>query len=391
MAKVKEQHMAVFGESGSGKTVLLSSFYGATQEPSFISESLYKLVPDDTGQGTHLRQNYLRMKNAAQAPAHTRFDKTRYSFMIKPKDVDDAKAARAARAQPFSALRLVWHDYPGEWFEEDPSSHQESQRRIETFTDLLESDIALVLVDGQKLLDNAGEEEKYLKSLLWGLRHALDKLKDDILPDGKPLKRFPRIWVLALSKADLHPGLDVHGFQDLVVEKAAGDITALHETLKGFVQHPEALSLGEDYLLLSSARFEPGLIEVTRRVGIDLILPVATMLPLVRITQWADRFDIPLRVLSGLVDNAESFAAILTGAGAQVATRLLSRVPKVGPMLSAVVIPAFASLVTLSTSKLEELNAQARRERDYLTATVTQFRLDLDRGVAENLLVKNRW
>ncbi len=27
-----EQHIAVFGESGSGKTVLVSSFYGAAQD-----------------------------------------------------------------------------------------------------------------------------------------------------------------------------------------------------------------------------------------------------------------------------------------------------------------------------------------------------------------------
>jgi len=33
--KVKEQNLAVFGAGGSGKTVLLSSFYGASQEPSF--------------------------------------------------------------------------------------------------------------------------------------------------------------------------------------------------------------------------------------------------------------------------------------------------------------------------------------------------------------------
>lgn len=31
--RVLEQHVAVFGESGSGKTVLVSSFHGATQEP----------------------------------------------------------------------------------------------------------------------------------------------------------------------------------------------------------------------------------------------------------------------------------------------------------------------------------------------------------------------
>ena len=51
--------------------------------------------------------------------------------------------------------------------------------------------MALVLVDGQKLLDYAGEEEKYLKSLLWGLRDGLEKLKDDILTDGEPLTEFP--------------------------------------------------------------------------------------------------------------------------------------------------------------------------------------------------------
>jgi hypothetical protein len=43
-AKVEEQNLAVFGESGSGKTVLLSSFFGASQEPSFPAENLYKVL-----------------------------------------------------------------------------------------------------------------------------------------------------------------------------------------------------------------------------------------------------------------------------------------------------------------------------------------------------------
>ncbi|KQS22362.1 hypothetical protein ASG05_01865 [Frigoribacterium sp. Leaf186] len=46
-----EQHIAVFGESGSGKTVLVSSFYGAAQEASFLKQSLYRVVADDIGQG----------------------------------------------------------------------------------------------------------------------------------------------------------------------------------------------------------------------------------------------------------------------------------------------------------------------------------------------------
>ena len=386
--KAKEQNIAVFGESGSGKTVLLSSFYGATQEPAVVSQSLYRVVADDIGQGTRLRQNYLRMQNQAQAPAADRFIATPYSFTLKPKDVEDA---RVSRAKPFNALRLVWHDYPGEWFEEEPSSDTEAARRVETFTKLLKSDVALLLVDGQKLLHYAGEEEKYLKSLLWGLRGGLEKLKDDILADGEPLAEFPRIWLFALSKADLHPGLDVHGFHDLVVEKAAGDVAALHETLKGFVQVPEALSIGEDFMLLSSAKFAPDKIEVTQRVGLDLILPVACMLPLERLAQWADRFDIPVKVLGQLVDHADAFAAVLATGGARLAAKVLAKVPKVGPLLELIAIPAMTEAVKLATSKLEEIHAQALLDRDYLTAILVQFRLDLDQGAKDDLLVKSPW
>jgi hypothetical protein len=172
--KVQEQNLAVFGESGSGKTVLLSSFFGASQEPSFPAGSLYKVLADDTGQGNRLLQSYLQMRNQAKAPMTSAFSATPYSFTLKVKESGDGKADKA---RPFNALRLVWHDYPGQWWTEDPSSTEEAARRVETFTRLLKSDVALVLVDGQKLLDYAGEEEKYLKSLFWGLRGGLEKLK----------------------------------------------------------------------------------------------------------------------------------------------------------------------------------------------------------------------
>ncbi|WP_448074130.1 TRAFAC clade GTPase domain-containing protein [Georgenia yuyongxinii] len=382
--RVREQHIAVFGGSGSGKTVLVSSFYGAAQEQAFLKESLFHVIADDTGQGNRLRQNYLGMKKNATVPGITRFAATPYSFTIKLKDQDDAKVAKA---RPFDALRLVWHDYPGEWFEEEPTSEEEGKRRAETFRSLIRSDVALVLVDGQRLLDYAGEEEKYLKSLLWGLRDGLLRLKDDLLNEGKPLADFPRIWIMALSKADLHPNLDVHRFHDLVVEKAAGEVASLHEVLKGLVQIPEALSMGEDFILLSSAKFEPGKIEVTERVGIDLILPVASLLPLERLVQWAERFEIPRKWLDRLANNADVFAAVLIGSKAF--STFLNKVPKVGPLLAKVAPSALTAAVKLGTSKIKDMNAEARANRDHLTATLTQFRLDLDQGVKDDLLVKS--
>lgn len=381
---MREQHIAVFGVSGSGKTVLVSSFYGAVQEQSFLKESLFHVIADDTGQGNRLRQDYLGMKNSARAPEPTRFGAVPYSFTIKLQDQGDAKAAKG---RPFDALRLVWHDYPGEWFEEEPSSEEESQRRLDTFRSLLRSDVAVILVDGQKLIDYAGEEEKYLKSLLWGLRDGLLRFKDDLLDDGKPLVEFPRIWMLALSKADLHPTLDVHEFHDLVVEKAAGDVAALHDVLKRLVQLPEALSVGEDIMLLSSAKFEPGKIEATERVGVDLLLPVASLLPLERLVQWAERFEIPRKGLDKLADNVDAFAEILIGS--TVLRKLLMRIPKVGPYLH-LVLPALAEALKASKSKIEEINAEARAKNDYLTAVLTQFRIYLDQGVKDNLLVMSR-
>jgi hypothetical protein len=381
--RVRDQHIAVFGGSGSGKTVLVSSFYGAAQEQAFLKESLFHVTADDTGQGTRLRQNYLGMKNSARAPQPTRFEATPYSFTITLKKPGDGPG----KARPFDALRLVWHDYPGEWFEEEPSSDEVARRRLDTFRSLLRSDVALILVDGQKLVDYAGEEEKYLKSLLWSLRDGLLRLKDELLDDGKPLVEFPRIWILALSKADLLPQLDVHGFQDLVIEKAADDMTSLHEVLKGLVELPEALSMGEDFMLLSSAKFEPGKIEVGKRVGLDLMLPVACLLPLERLVQWTERFDIPRKWLGQLADNADALATVLLGAKAFRAR--VAMVPKVGPLLGKVAIPALATAIKLSQPKIKALNAEARANHDYLTAVLTQFRLDLDRGVTDDLLVKS--
>ena len=68
LSRALEQHIAVFGESGSGKTVLVSSFYGATQEPQFLKSSLFDVVADDTGQGHRLHRNYLGMRDSARLP-----------------------------------------------------------------------------------------------------------------------------------------------------------------------------------------------------------------------------------------------------------------------------------------------------------------------------------
>jgi len=390
--RIREQHLAVFGESGSGKTVLASSFYGPSQEKS-SSNDLWDLVADDTGLGNRLYRNYVGMRDHATVPALTKFEATTYSFSVKLKRSGTAKEKK----RPFDELRLAWHDYPGEWFEESPSSEEEANRRVDTFRDLLRSDVALLLVDGQKLLDYEGEEERYLKSLLTNVRQGLLQLKEDLLAGEDRLVEFPRIWIIALSKADLFPDWDVHSFRDLVIWNVNEHIEHLRETLQGFVVTPEAFSMGEDFMLLSSAKFElssagpePVAIDVTKRVGIDLILPVASLLPLERRVQWEEKMEIPRQVLDKLADNADTLAAVLTGGKAIAVSKLVAMIPKVGPLVSKVAIPALIVAAKMSGAQIRKINEQARENHDYLTATLTQFKLDLDQGETDRLLIRSK-
>ena len=387
--RIRQQDIALFGESGSGKTVLASSFYGPSQEKA-SSNDLWNLVADDTGQGNRLLQNYLKMKEDATAPLPTRFAGDTYYFSVKLKG-GDAKAKK----RPFDILRLAWHDYPGEWFEQSPSSGEEADRRVVTFRSLLRSDVALLLVDGQKLLDYKDEEERYLISLFTHFDQGLLRLREDLLAGEDRLVEFPRIWIIALSKADLFPDWDVHSFRDLVIRKASEHIDHLRATLRDFVVTPEALSLGEDFMRLSSAKFElssagrePVEIDVTKRFGVDLILPVASLLPLERLVQWGEKMEIPRQVLDTVADNADTLAAVLIAAK-PVVYKLVAKLPKVGLLVRAA-YPTLIAAVEMSEKQIKKINEQARENHDYLTATLTQFRLDLDQGERDGLLIRGK-
>lgn len=392
--KVRQQNIAVFGESGSGKTVLVSSFYGRTQEGSYKND-LWDLVADKIGQGVRLYQNYLGMKNSAQTPMQTRFANTTYDFSVKLKASDGDEEEK----RPFDELHLAWHDYPGEWFEDDPSSEEEAQRRIDTFRTLLSSDVALLLVDGQQLLDHRGEEERYLKSLFHNINQSLAQLKDPLLGDNGRLIEFPRIWILSLSKADLLPDWDVNTFRDLVILKAAGEIEQLHSTIADMIDTPDALSIGEDFMLLSSAKFElkaesaePVKIDLKQRIGLDLVLPIASLLPLERRVLWEKKMELPRKVADTLADGADVIAAALIGENFAVIEKLVWAFAKKNPKAAILVkaLPMLGDAIKMVGPKLKDMNADARAKHQYLRAMLTQFKIDLDQAVTDNVLRKQK-
>jgi hypothetical protein len=298
---------------------------------------------------------------------------------------------KATKNKPFDALKLVWHDYPGEWFDSSVSGLEESQRRIDGFRSLLGSDVAVLLVDGQGLVDNAGQEERYLKALFNMYSNGLSSLQAELLKDGKPLAKFPRIWVLALSKSDLLPNLNVSDFRDILIEKAAEDINELRAVLAEFVQVPDAMSVGEDFLLLSSAKFEGNKIELDKRVGVELLLPLAAMLPFERHVTWAKNIHNGGKVVESLIGHAGS----MVGAAAMAAT-LINKVKLPGPfgMVQGVLVRALSDgllqdAVNIADDQLKKINSDAIAKRDYLAATLTKFQMDLNRAEKEKIFLRS--
>ena len=375
--KIYEQEIALFGESGSGKTVLISAFYGAAQEPQFLKENRFHLVADDLGQGNRLYKNYLGMRDDTVLPAATVLKAHDYSFSLKMK-----RPTSGQRSKTHTDLRLVWHDYPGSWFEWSVDSAAEEERRIEAFRNLIGSDVALVLVDSQKLIDNKGQEDKYLKSLLTNFRNGLLSIKDEILDSGKPLTMFPRIWVLALSKADLLPEMDAYKFRDLMVREAGDEIVDLKSALAEFVNEPAALSVGEDFTLLSSAKFGEDKIELDQNIGRDLILPIASVLPLQRQLQWSKNKSISAKFAETLLRDAIKFSKLIPGPAGKIGMLV--------DLISKNSSDTAEELLEMTGQKLAEVNGKFAQEQEFMAETITSFMIDLDEAEENNVLLRKK-
>ncbi|MGP5290889.1 ATP/GTP-binding protein, partial [Brachybacterium tyrofermentans] len=85
MAKKKktlEQHVAVFGESGSGKTVLLSSFFGSMRQFPQAVTLPFDFVAESPAQGTQLLQKYFAMKEDGKLPGSNKYRADTYKFSL---------------------------------------------------------------------------------------------------------------------------------------------------------------------------------------------------------------------------------------------------------------------------------------------------------------------
>ncbi len=261
-----EHHLAVFGESGSGKTTLLTSFYGHQQAATFKAANGYSLLAKDTGQGVKLLSSYLRLEEDLLPPT-TRFQDAEYDFAVN------------VHGLPDPAARLVWYDYPGEWWTETQMG-EVHDRKKDTFSRLIQSDVSFFLIDGAKFHESRGA---YITRLFASFRDELMRHKDHLIKDGQKLGQFPKIWIICMSKADLFDGYRAENLRGDVLKTAEQELKLLRDEIASMVSEPEVVSLGEEFLLLSSASFDRETNRVTdakKTFGVDLIAPIAMLSPL---------------------------------------------------------------------------------------------------------------
>ena len=342
-----EQHVAVFGESGSGKTTLVSVFYGHQQAVAFSKAAGYNLIASDTTQGQKLLKAYHCIEDDL-LPPQTRYRQTDFTFGVRPHGLRK------------DAGRLVWHDYPGEWWSETREG-EEGQRKQEAFKSLLCSDIALFLVDGQRLKDN---HEHYLPRLFKSFRDELSRQRQTMIEGDAKLQSFPRVWIICLSKADLFPGKDVEWFRSEVIKKACDEVEALREEISSMVAKPEFVSLGDDYLLLSSANFDSDTGKVSDpkiTIGIELISPLSIMTPLHYAKKWA-----------GIEIRSKKTATLLVEAFRGLTTGWLKWVPIVGRFFQ-----LLDEQLKGGVAKLRQIHERAVEKGDAVEAVLAAFAIRL--------------
>jgi hypothetical protein len=160
----------------------------------------------------------------------------------------------------------------------------------------------------------------------------------------------------------------------------------LRNVLKGFVESPDALAVGEDFVRLSSAKFEPNRIEVTERIGLDLILPLAAMLPFERHMRWVEQKQVAAKVVEELLGGAGALAAVMGKVG---------KVKLAGPQARLLAllgrgVAAISVAAKLGGDQLAKMNSEALRKKDYMAAVLTRFRLDLDDGEEKRVLLMSK-
>lgn len=124
---------------------------------------------------------------------------------------------------------------------------------------------------------------------------------------------------------------------------------------------------------------------MAKQVGVDLMLPLAAILPFERHVRFAQAKQLPGKVAENLLDGAGSLAAVLLSSKVP----MLKKLGPIGKVVGALILKGILEGATnLVGAKLRKINAEALAKRDCLTATLTRFQMDLEKAEGERKLLR---
>lgn len=360
MSAPQELRIAVFGMSESGKTVLLSSYYGNQQRNAFEERHGYRLEAEDASQGNDLLAHYYRMESGTFPRGTDRF--AEYRFGLRVGDMNDP------------GMRLVWYDYPGGWWASSPKDEVERVERQGALRNLVTSQVGLLLVDGSRY---AEEGVAYVRHVLDQFKNEARKIVRTLSESADPNARLPQQWVIAVTKADLLP-------EGTNAEAVCKDVVSgCQDQLKGLARVFQSSTFGRSYLLLSAVRGDGDVVvDAHSYVGLQLIAPVALMAAIQRLAEKAP---------TGRAFGVLAFVVERLKALVEVADELDDFLPATYQPISRV-------LEALAANQVLDEGAQALRDRQraaaragkVLEATAAAMGAELKSDAAQNSFFVNQ-
>tara|TARA_R110001592_G_scaffold261196_1_gene526026 strand:+ start:12973 stop:14058 length:1086 start_codon:yes stop_codon:yes gene_type:complete len=358
--EIPEIRIALFGPSGSGKTTLLASYFGNQQRNGFEEAHGYRLEAEDASDGNQLLARYYRMEGG--------------EFPLGTENFSEHAFGLKVHQLPTPSLRIVWYDYPGGWWERTPADDAEKLERKAAITKLLSSHVGVLLIDGQRLVQDGAE---YVCHTLDQFKNEARKIVDQLAAEGKPIEELPRQWVIAVSKADL---LTEGATAEAVCKQVVSDAA---DQLAGVARVFNARGFGKQYLLLAAVSADGSrVVDAHSYLGLQLIAPVALLSVLDELAQKAGRGRPAglakailerLAAFTDLIDKLDDFLPIKY----QVLTKLLKAL-------------AVKEGLDKGANYFREKQAKAARSGKKIEAAVAAMKAELTSEAAQVAFFRNQ-
>lgn len=350
-ASIPTLRLALLGEEGAGKTTFFASYYANQSDRGpMVAAHGVRLRALDKAKGLMLRQRHEQMRDG------------RWPQGTDRSDVFDFDVFVDGLAEP--GLRVSWLDYPGKWWMTRPEDRGEQEARRKALGELVQSQVVVVLLDGQRYLEEGGH---YARSLFTRLHLVVQGMRADLKTFvSKP--ELPDIVILAVSKADrLPPEVTAADIYTHLIRDCGEELTQL---TKAFGFDTAKTHFPETVILLSSAHAPEGrILDLSRTLSLDLIAPVAMLDILTRTARKAA----PSKVfgpLAAVLRSIGKAGTVLAGFGKKIKN------PKLAALLAAMALLA-EPLGRAGAEHLEEKLKEAKKRSDAVSAVAARLLMAL--------------